>query len=213
VITGICRAEAEVLIAPFAKRILTGMPYVTLKLASTIDGRIADADGKSKWITGPQARAKVQELRRSADAIMVGAGTVRADNPSLLPRPAKGRAPWRVIIGSSDIPATSKVLTDEAAARTLVMNGPLKNILSELGERGVMHILCEGGGELAGALVRAGLVDEFVLFIAPSLLGGDGFPMFGKAGWPLTKMPLLSFQTLEKCGKDVVIRALPARRK
>lgn len=210
VITGICRAEAEALIAPFAKRILTGMPYVTLKLAATLDGKIADASGKSKWITGPQARAKVQELRRSADAIMVGAGTVRADNPSLLPRPAKGRVPWRVIIGS-DISKTSKVLTDEAADRTLVMNGSLKKILRELGELGVMHVLCEGGGELAGALVRAGLVDEFALFVAPSLLGGDGIPMFGKKGWPLIKMPLLNFQALEKCGKDVFIRALPVK--
>jgi diaminohydroxyphosphoribosylaminopyrimidine deaminase/5-amino-6-(5-phosphoribosylamino)uracil reductase len=212
VITGICRAEAEALIAPFAKRILTGMPYVTLKLASTLDGRIADSAGKSKWITGPQARAKVQELRRSADAIMVGAGTVRADDPSLLPRPAKGRAPWRVVIGSN-IPEKSQVLTDESAERTLVMNGPLKNILRDLAKRGVMHVLCEGGGELAGSLVRAGLVDEFALFIAPLLLGGDGFPMVGKNGWPLAEMPLLSFQTLEKCGKDVFIRAVPVKEK
>lgn len=212
VTTGVCRAEAEVLIAPFAKRILTGLPYVTLKLASTVDGRIADASGKSKWITGPQARAKVQELRRSADAIMVGAGTVRADDPSLLPRPSKGRKPWRVIIGST-VPAKSKVLTDEAAEQTLVMNGPLGKVLEELGRRGVMHVLCEGGSELAGSLIRAGLVDEFALFIAPSLLGGEGFPMVGKKGWPLAEMPLLRFQTLEKCGKDVFIRALPIRRK
>ncbi len=211
VITGICRAEAEALIAPFAKRIITGMPYVTLKLASTLDGRIADASGRSKWITGPQARAKVQELRRSADAILVGAGTVRADDPSLLPRPAKGRAPWRVVIGST-IPVNAQVLTDEAAEQTLVMNGPLKTVLKELGKRGAMHVLCEGGGKLAGSLVRAGLVDEFALFVAPSILGGEGFPMFGKTGWPLAKMPRLSFQTLEKLGKDVFIRANPVRR-
>jgi diaminohydroxyphosphoribosylaminopyrimidine deaminase/5-amino-6-(5-phosphoribosylamino)uracil reductase len=212
VITGVCRAEAEALIAPFAKRMLTGLPYVTLKLASTVDGRIADASGKSKWITGPQARAKVQELRRSADAIMVGAGTVRTDDPSLLPRPSKGRNPWRVIIGS-EIPAKSKALCDEAAERTLVMNGPLKKILRDLAGRGVMHVLCEGGGDLAGSLVRAGLVDEFALFIAPSLLGGDGFPMVGKKGWPLAKMPRLRFQTLEKIGNDVLIRANPVREK
>lgn len=211
VIAGICRAEAEVLIAPFAKRIRTGMPFVTLKLASTVDGRIADAAGYSKWITGSQARAKVQELRRSADAIMVGAGTVRADNPSLLPRPSKGREPWRVIIGSS-IAGKSKVLTDEAADRTLVMNGPLNKILRNLGTRGIMHVLCEGGGELAGSLIRSGLVDEFALFMAPSLLGGTGVPMAGKAGWGLADMPLLEFRILEKCGKDVFIKAVPVRR-
>jgi diaminohydroxyphosphoribosylaminopyrimidine deaminase/5-amino-6-(5-phosphoribosylamino)uracil reductase len=233
VITGVCRAEAEALIAPFAKRILTGMPYVTLKLAATVDGRIADASGKSKWITGPKARAKVQELRRSVDAIMVGAGTVRADDPSLLPRPAKGRAPWRIIVGSN-IPSNSKVLTDEAAEQTLIFSAEqmegralsrphagkrprrsvaLQTVLRELAKRGVMHVLCEGGGELAGSLVRAGLVDEFALFIGPSLLGGDGFPMVGKRGWPLENMPILRFQTLEKCGKDVFIRAVPVRGK
>lgn len=210
VVTGVCRQETEQLIAPFAKRILTGLPYVTLKLAATLDGRIADASGKSQWITGPQARAKVQELRRTADAVMVGAGTVRADNPSLLPRPAKGRQPWRVVVGT-DIPANCNVLTDEACDRTLVMGGSLEKILRSLGERGVMHVLCEGGGELAGALVRAGLVDEFALFVAPSLLGGEGIPMFGKKGWPLIKMPLLNFESLEKCGKDVFIRGLPVR--
>jgi len=93
-----------------------------------------------------------------------------------------------------------------------VMNGSLKKILRDLGSRGIMHVLCEGGGELAGSLVRTGLVDEFALFVSPSILGGDGFPMFGKNGWPLDKMPLLHFQTLEKCGKDVLIRALPIRR-
>jgi diaminohydroxyphosphoribosylaminopyrimidine deaminase/5-amino-6-(5-phosphoribosylamino)uracil reductase len=210
VITGVCRAEAETLIAPFAKRILTGMPYITLKLAITIDGRIADADGKSKWITGPQARVKVQELRRSADAILVGAGTVRADDPSLLPRPAKGRLPWRVVVGST-LPANAGVLTDGAAERTLVRSGSLKKILRDLAKRDVMHVLCEGGGELAGSLIRAGLVDEFAFFVAPSLLGGDGIPMVGKKGWPLAGMPRLNFQTVERCGEDLYIRALPVK--
>lgn len=208
VLLGVCRKESQALIAPFAKRMLTGRPYVTLKLGITMDGRIADATGQSKWITGPQSRAKVQALRRSADAIWVGAGTVRADDPSLLPRPALGRKPWRVITGTT-IPEQAKIFTDEAADRTLVMNGPLETILSELGSRGVMHVLCEGGGELAGSLIRANLVDELALFVAPSLLGGDGIPMVGKQGWPLSMMPKLSFQSVEQCGNDLYIRALP----
>jgi diaminohydroxyphosphoribosylaminopyrimidine deaminase/5-amino-6-(5-phosphoribosylamino)uracil reductase len=212
VISGVCRKEAEALIAPFAKRMLTGMPFVTLKLGVTLDGRIADGSGTSQWITGPQARKKVQELRRTADAILVGAGTVRADNPSLMPRPAKGRAPFRVIAGS-DIPKNSKVLTDEFADRTIVSDSSLKKLLKELAARDVMHVLCEGGGELAGSLIRAGLVDEFAVFMAPSLLGGTGFPMVGKKGWALSKMPHLSFQTLEKCGEDVFIRAVPVKEK
>ena len=235
VISGVCRKEAEALIAPFAKRMLTGLPHVTLKLGVTLDGRIADGSGASQWITGPQARKKVQELRRTADAILVGAGTVRADNPSLLPRPAKGRKPWRVVVGS-DIPKQSKVLTDEAAVQTLLFSnstiplfqhsmaailpvsakssrGFLTAILRNLSSRGLMHVLCEGGGELAGSLIRAGLVDDFAIFMAPSLLGGTGFPMVGKKGWTLAHMPRLCFQTLEKCGEDVLLRAVPVKEK
>jgi len=232
---GVCRKEAEALIAPFAKRMLTGLPTVTLKLGITLDGRIADGSGKSQWITGPQARKKVQEMRRAADAIMVGAGTVRKDNPSLLPRPAKGRAPWRVVVGS-ELPKKSKVLTDEAADRTLVFSnsntptlqysraamvsisaktsgGFIKSVLRDLAKRDIMHVLCEGGGELAGSLIRAGLVDEFVIFMAPSLLGGTGFPMVGKKGWALSDMPRLRFQTLETCGEDLLLRAVPIKEK
>jgi diaminohydroxyphosphoribosylaminopyrimidine deaminase/5-amino-6-(5-phosphoribosylamino)uracil reductase len=207
---GACRKEAEALIAPFAKRMRTGLPYVTLKLGVTLDGRIADSCGTSQWITGPQARKKVQEMRRAADAVMVGARTVRKDNPSLLPRPAKGRAPWRIIVGS-DIPEQSKVLVDEAAERTLVLSGSLEKILRDLACRDVMHLLCEGGGELAGSLIRAGLVDEFAIFMAPSLLGGSGFPMVGKKGWALEELPRLRFQTLEKVGEDVLLRAVPVK--
>jgi diaminohydroxyphosphoribosylaminopyrimidine deaminase/5-amino-6-(5-phosphoribosylamino)uracil reductase len=211
VTVGVCKADAERLIAPFVKRMLTGLPFVTLKLGVTLDGRIADGSGTSQWITGPVARKKVQELRRTADAIMVGAGTVRADNPSLLPRPARGRTPWRVVVGS-DIPKNSKLLTDEFSEHTLVVNGSLKTILCDLAKKqDVMHVLCEGGGELAGSLVRAGLVDEFMIFMAPSLLGGSGFPMVGKKGWALPEMPRLVFQALEKCGDDILIRAVPKK--
>ena len=235
VVAGVCRKDCERLIAPFARRMLTGLPFVTLKLGVTLDGCIADRSGKSQWITGPQARKKVQELRRAADAVMVGAGTVRADNPSLLPRPAKGRAPWRVIVGSN-LRKNSKVLTDEAAERTLVFSnsnspafqqscgefisvaaktpeGVVNTVLRDLAGRDLMHVLCEGGGELAGSLVRAGLVDEFAIFMAPSLLGGAGVPMVGKSGWVLNEMPRLSFQTLEKCGEDVLLRAVPVKEK
>ncbi|MFA5689649.1 MAG: bifunctional diaminohydroxyphosphoribosylaminopyrimidine deaminase/5-amino-6-(5-phosphoribosylamino)uracil reductase RibD [Kiritimatiellales bacterium] len=204
--TGICRTAAEELVAPFAKRILTGLPFVTLKLGVTLDGQIADSSGKSKWITGAPARRRVQELRRRVDAILVGAGTVRADNPSLLPRPAKGRKPWRIIAGGA-IPADSAVLTDEAAERTIVTRAPPEDILRDLGGRGIMHVLCEGGGELSGALIRAGLVDELLIFMAPAILGGAGIPMFGKRGWMLDDMPQLVFNDVERLGEDILIKA------
>ena len=207
VVSGVCEEEGSELMAPFEKFITTGVPYLTLKLASTLDGRIADHTGDSKWVTGSAARERVQEMRRRADAIMVGAGTVRADDPSLLPRPSKGRTPWRVVVGKN-IPADAKVLTDEAAGRTLVREGSLKEILKELAtERDVMHVLCEGGGQLAAGLVEEGLVDEFAFFIAPKLMGADGFPNFGKTGGLISDVQNLKFQSLEQVGDDVLIKA------
>jgi diaminohydroxyphosphoribosylaminopyrimidine deaminase / 5-amino-6-(5-phosphoribosylamino)uracil reductase len=213
VVSGVCEREGRELIAPFGKFITTGMPYVTLKLASTLDGRIADSAGDSKWITGAAAREQVQTLRRRADAVMAGAGTIRADDPSLLPRPAEGRRPWRVVIGKN-IPADAKVLTDEAADRTLVREGSLKEILKELaGRHDVMHLLCEGGGQLAAKLVDEGLVDEYAFFIAPKLLGADGLPNFGKTGGLLDDITNLRFTSVEQIGEDVLIRAVKKQEK
>ncbi len=209
VVSGVCEGKGCELIAPFEKFITTGMPYITLKLASTLDGKIADSQGDSKWITGSEARDRVQQMRRRADAIMVGAGTVRADNPSLLPRPSNGRKPWRVVVGTN-IPSDSKVLTDDAAEWTLVREGSLKEILKELAERDAMHVLCEGGGQLAAGLVEAGLVDEFAFFIAPKLMGADGLPNFGKTGGLISDIENLKFQALEQVGEDVLLRAIAA---
>jgi len=206
VVTGICEEAGRELIAPFEKFITTEMPYVTLKLASTLDGRIADSEGNSKWITGPEARERVQEMRRRADAVMVGAATIVADDPSLLPRPAEGRHPWRVVIGKT-IPSNAKILTDEAAEQTLVRTGSLKEILKELAERDVMHVLCEGGGKLAAGLVEEGLVDEFAFFIAPKLMGADGIPNYAKRGGLISDIKNLNFESVEQLGNDVLIKA------
>ncbi|VGO20947.1 bifunctional diaminohydroxyphosphoribosylaminopyrimidine deaminase/5-amino-6-(5-phosphoribosylamino)uracil reductase RibD [Pontiella sulfatireligans] len=207
VVSGVCEAEGRELIAPFEKFITTGMPYVTLKLASTLDGKIADRNGDSKWITGAEARERVQEMRLRADAVMVGAGTVRADDPSLLPRPSNGRKPWRIVVGKN-IPAGSKVLTDEDAEQTLVREGSLSVILKELAEKhDVMHVLCEGGGQLAAGLIEVGLVDEFAFFIAPKLMGADGLPNFGKTGGLISDVKNLKFQSLEQVGNDILIKA------
>jgi len=207
VLSGVCENEGHKLIAPFEKMITTGMPFVTLKLASTLDGKIADCSGDSKWITGPEARERVQQMRRRADAIMVGAGTVRADDPSLLPRPLNERSPWRVVVGAT-IPPGSKVLTDEVAERTLVREGDLKTILKELAEKhDVMHVLCEGGGKLATGLTEANLVDEFAFFIAPKLMGADGLPNFLKTGGLMAKVRNLKFLSVEQLGDDVLLMA------
>ncbi len=210
VVSGVCEAEGRELIAPFEKFITTGMPFVTLKLASTLDGKIADRNGDSKWITGAAARERVQEMRRRADAIMVGAGTVRADDPSLLPRPDEGRKPWRVVMGDN-VPRTCKLLTDEASERTLFYNGNLESTLRDLAENhDVMHVLCEGGGTLAGRLVEEGLVDEFAFFVAPKLMGADGLPNFAKTGGLMADVTNLKFTSLEQLGEDVLMKAKPS---
>jgi len=207
-ILGICEKEGKELIAPFEKFITTKMPFVTLKLASTLDGKIADRNGDSKWITGSVARERVQQMRRSADAIMVGARTIRADNPSLLPRPSEGRKPWRIIIGK-EIPAQSKVLTDDAADQTLIRSGNLKEILTNLAkEHDIMHVLCEGGGTLATKLIEENLVDEFAFFIAPKLLGADGIPNFSKTGGTMKTLEHLTIQSVEQLGDDLLLRAI-----
>ena len=235
VTAGLCRAEAEELIAPFAKHQLTGRPYVTLKLAQTLDGRIADARGASRWITSPAAREHVQALRRRADAIMVGGATVRADDPSLLPRPDEGRCPLRVIVTASGrLPPRAQVLRDQHATCTLVATSPagarrlartktaahvwslpvrrgqldLAALLRKLGADGALHVLCEGGGQLAAGLLRTGLVDELQLFIAPKLLGGDATPAIA-GGWKLSEAPGWDIQQVERIGPDLLLRARP----
>ena len=235
VTAGVCRAEAEEVIAPFAKLQLASRPFVTLKLAQTLDGRIADSSGASRWITSPAARERVQALRRRADAIMVGGETVRTDNPSLLPRPDEGRCPLRVIVSASGkLPARSNILCDAKAACTLIATTPagarclaqmktaatiwtlptragkidLGVLLKKLGERGCLHLLCEGGGQLAAALLRANLVDELQLFIAPKILGGDARAAFG-GGWKLDAAPQLKILKMECLGPDLLLRAQP----
>jgi diaminohydroxyphosphoribosylaminopyrimidine deaminase / 5-amino-6-(5-phosphoribosylamino)uracil reductase len=231
-------APSRALIEPFGSVMTRGRPWVTLKLGMTLDGRIADARGVSQWITGTAARAEVQALRRRADAILVGAGTVRADNPSLWPRPARGRSPWRVVVaGQQRLPADAKLFTDAHADRTLVAtpakypatwrqrllrNGAqwlsiparptagLQSLLNQLATRDVLHVLCEGGSELAGGLMRAGLVDELVIFMAPRLLGAQGIPAFAGTGWSLATMPELRVFEVRSVGEDVLVRARPA---
>lgn len=237
-------AEAENLLRPFASWITRRRPWLTLKLACTLDGRIADAAGHSRWITGAAARRWVQDLRRRADAILVGAGTVRADNPSLLPRPARGRQPWRVVaVGRSGVPLDSQVCTDAQSSRTLLAvtaegadrvgsdalargvqmvvlpaaaggRPSMRHLMEHLGALGLLHVVCEGGGELAAELLREGLVDELAMFFAPRVLGGRGArPSVGGADVPLAAAQELEWISTERVGRDLLVRARPVQRR
>lgn len=162
-----------------------GRPLVLLKLAMTLDGKIATAGGDSKWVTGPAARNEVQRLRRWCDAIMVGGETVRQDDPQLLVRspPDWPRQPLRLIASRANLPATAQVFCDgKAKTRQLQCENASdwQVLLQGLGAEGITALLVEGGGELAAELLRAGVVDQVALFVAPKLLGGrDARPAIG----------------------------------
>jgi diaminohydroxyphosphoribosylaminopyrimidine deaminase / 5-amino-6-(5-phosphoribosylamino)uracil reductase len=162
---GLRADRSRELLAPYLKHRTTGRPWVVLKLASSIDGRTAAPDGTSQWITGDEARADVHRLRAQSDAVIVGAATVRADDPSLTVRHVEGPDPLRVVLGHA--PEKAKVHP------ALELTGKPDEILDELGARGVLQVLIEGGATVAGDFHRAGVVDRYVLYIAPVLFGGD----------------------------------------
>jgi diaminohydroxyphosphoribosylaminopyrimidine deaminase/5-amino-6-(5-phosphoribosylamino)uracil reductase len=162
-------------LAPYLTHRRTGRPYVVLKLAASVDGRTAAPDGTSRWITGPEARADAHRLRAESDAVLVGAGTVRADDPSLTVRHVAGRDPLRVVLGHAP--------PDARVHPALEVEGDLGPILDDLGRRGVLQLLVEGGAGVAGEFHRAGLVDAYVVYLAPALFGGDDAPgLFSGAG-------------------------------
>ncbi len=173
-----CRAdEVRPQLAPYLKHRATGRPWVVLKLAATLDGRTAAADGSSRWITGEEARADAHRLRAESDAVIVGAGTVRTDDPALTVRNAEGRDPLRVVLGHAPL--------DAKVHPAIELQGDLGDVLDDLGRRGVLQALVEGGATVAGAFHRAGLVDRYVLYLAPALAGGDdGRPLLAGPGAP-----------------------------
>ena len=174
---GVGEGEVRAQLAPYLKHRTTGRPWVVLKLAATLDGRTAAADGSSRWITGPEARADAHRLRAESDAVIVGAGTVRQDDPALTVRHAPGKDPLRVVLGHA--PPDAKVHP------ALELQGDLADVLDDLGRRGVVQALVEGGATVAGAFHRAGLVDRYVLYLAPALAGGDDCrPLLAGPGAP-----------------------------
>jgi diaminohydroxyphosphoribosylaminopyrimidine deaminase/5-amino-6-(5-phosphoribosylamino)uracil reductase len=238
VVTDVLRAECDRLGAPWFHFIRTGRPYVTLKAAVTLDGRIATRTGDSRWVTGPAARAEVHRLRDRVDAVLVGAGTARADDPLLTTRLPRGRGhdPVRVVLDTRlTLPRALRLFHPESKAPTLVATtvarspplGPgvealrcrarggrvdLGDLLRKLAARGITHLLVEGGGEVHAAFLAAGLVDRVVLFVAPKILGG-GVAWLDGPGPPLMKDALaLEDVAIERAGDDVVVTGTPARR-
>jgi diaminohydroxyphosphoribosylaminopyrimidine deaminase/5-amino-6-(5-phosphoribosylamino)uracil reductase len=202
---GVCETECAYQHRGFFSVHRRGRPWIALKLATTLDGRIATTRGESRWITSPESRAHAHRLRDAADAVMVGSGTARADDPALTVRRADGRvvrAPLRLVVDAAlAVPARAALFRDAHAARTWLLTArghsgaalaarsargarvlellrrgahlDLARAAERLAKEGLTQILVEGGGGLAAALLRAGLVDELHWYLAPSVLGGD----------------------------------------
>ncbi|MCX6513280.1 MAG: bifunctional diaminohydroxyphosphoribosylaminopyrimidine deaminase/5-amino-6-(5-phosphoribosylamino)uracil reductase RibD [Actinobacteria bacterium] len=162
---GILEQEVKQQLAAYLHHRATGRPFVVLKMASTIDGRIAATDGSSKWITGETARKRVHQLRAESDAIVVGAGTVRADDPSLTVRDADGPSPRRIVLGTIDVSAKVHPCTQ--------WTGTLPDLLDTLGKEGVVQLLVEGGARVAASFHRERLINQYIMHIAPVIAGGD----------------------------------------
>ena len=174
---GLLADEARALLEPYVHHRMTGRPYVVLKLAASLDGRTAATDGTSKWITGPDARADAHRMRAESDAIVVGAGTVRTDDPELTVRLAEGPDPRRIVLGKA-APGAKVHPCEEFA-------GDVADLLGRLGTEDVVQVMVEGGASVAHELHRRGLVDRYVVYLAPALFGGsDGLGLFNGPGAP-----------------------------
>ena len=171
VVAGVGVDEAAYSNRAWLTKIVKGRPFITWKVAATLDGKVAAADGTSKWITNEASRADVQKVRRSVDAIMVGTQTVIADDPHLIPRDGlTGGNPLRIVCGTQELPKGAQVL-DSAAPTKVIASKDLEVVAAELLATGVNHILLESGPTLASAMLHACMLDELMIYQGPSLLG------------------------------------------
>jgi diaminohydroxyphosphoribosylaminopyrimidine deaminase/5-amino-6-(5-phosphoribosylamino)uracil reductase len=230
---GVLEAEARELNRFFIKHVTTGMPYVTLKIAQSLDGKSALANGQSQWITSEASRARVHEARAEYDAVLVGTSTANIDDPSLTVRHVAGRQPWRIVLDArGELRTDLRLLHDEFRHRTIVATTDsraaqlagqhpdvtvlplgigdridLERLFATLASRGIASIYVEAGPQLAASLVRQSLYDELAVFIAPVVLGSDARSSIGPlALGALRDAPRLTLYSAERIGDDVLLR-------
>ena len=179
VISGLNEIQARNENRAWLTKIEKQRPRITWKIASTMDGKVAASDGSSKWITGELARADVALMRSQADAIVTSTATVKADNPLLTSKGA-GNNPVRIVMGETEIPANSQVLGNDAET-VLINSHDFKDLINLANKRGFNQLMIEAGPTFGTALLRADLIDEIVLFQAPTFLG-SGLPAIGDLG-------------------------------
>lgn len=234
---GVCEQACRQLNEAYLKHIVTALPFTTLKIAQTLDGRIAATNGCSQWITGKRSRRLVQTMRSQHDAVLVGIGTVLADNPYLTVRVGRGLSPKRVVVDSRlRIPLHSHLLTDKLAEKTIIVTTSrasknkikqienlgakiwvvkansekrvhLPALWKKLGKEGIAAVLVEGGSRIATAVLKNKLADKIQIFLAPKILG-DGLPAIDNLGInSLTRAILLNNLETRKLDGDVLITA------
>ena len=233
---GLCGAEARELNRKYIKFITKRLPYVTVKLAQSLDGKIAARDYSSKWITSPEARKLVKKMRSKFNAIMVGSNTVSKDDPFLLDEKRRSSKVMRVVVDSRlKIPIDSNLVktrnkaplvigTTELASRNkearlrkmdnidIIRMGskegrvPLKTLLKSLAARGAVNILVEGGGRLVGSLMDGRLVDEVLFFISPKIIGGSFSSIMGRGAANIREAVRLENIKMRKIGGDILVR-------
>lgn len=208
VTTGVLEEECRLLNNAFNKWIVTKMPYVYAKCGMSLDGRIARAPGEGQWITSPASRQHAQKLRARVDAILIGAGTLRADNPQLTVRGIRGaKQPWRVVLTrSGKLPRMAHLFTDAYKSKTLVyQNKTLRAVLRDLGKKEITSVLIEGGGDVLGQAFDARLVDEAHFYIAPLLIGGPKISVAGLGAGSNAKAARIKNPRYQKIGGDLYV--------
>lgn len=209
---GVLADEVEPFLADWLVATRLGRPFVTLKWASSLDGRAAATDGTSRWITGPEARQDAHRRRAASGAIIVGTGTVLADDPALTARDADGlllpTQPVPVVIGARAIPADA-ALHSHPRAPLFFATDDLPAVLHDLHRRGIRRVFIEGGPTLASGFIAAGLVDEYLVYLAPTLLGGGRLALCDIGVANIQQQHRLAIDHYDRLGDDLLVVARP----
>jgi diaminohydroxyphosphoribosylaminopyrimidine deaminase/5-amino-6-(5-phosphoribosylamino)uracil reductase len=212
VLPGVLADEANDLLHVWLTAVARRRPWVTVKWAATLDGRAAASDGTSQWITGTAARQRVHEQRAASDAILVGTGTVLADDPSLTARGDAGELlhhqPLPVVVGERPVPADA-ALRRHPAGLFETGTRDLERVLAELDDRAIRRVYVEGGPTLASAVIAAGLADEYAVYLAPALLGGDRLAIGDLGIRTIADARRLHIVSVEQLGEDLLVMARP----
>ena len=210
--TGVLADECLALNEAFNKWIATGVPFVIAKCGMSLDGRLTRPPGETQWLTSPASRRDANALRANVDAILVGAETIRIDNPRLTVRGVRGKTqPLRVILSRSGrLPKTANVFTDRYAERTVIYrNKSLRTVLRELGRKEITSVLIEGGGEILGQALDEKLIDKVQLYVAPLFTGGDVPAFSGRGAGSTAEAVRLNRINYRKIDNDICVTGYP----